>query len=119
MIDGKKLPSKNLQENLEQNRDYNGWKGTTNRNLIIVWDTFGKIVDVGVNLPGNFHDSKSTLWCAIYEHIANLPDGYIVVCDSAFTTSGNLTGKLCKLKEVDSTDIRVPKTEYKQLLTHL
>ena len=57
-----------------------------------------------MNLPRNFHDSKATLWCRIYDHLRALPDGYIVVCDSAFMTSGTLKNKLIKLKETTLED---------------
>ena len=61
MIDGKKLRTLQPENELEQNRDYNGWTGDVNRNLVLVWDTYGKIVDAAVNVPGSFHDSKSAL----------------------------------------------------------
>jgi hypothetical protein len=75
-----------------------------NRNLVLLWDLRGKIVDVGVNLPGNFHDSKSTMFCYIYNHIMALPNGYMVICDSAFMTSGRLEDKLIKLKDTTLKD---------------
>lgn len=33
---------------LLQNRDYNGWHSTLNRNLILLWDARGKIIDAAV-----------------------------------------------------------------------
>ena len=69
-----------------------------NRNIVLFWDPYGKIVDAVVNCPGNFHDSKSTLWGNICKHIGAIPAGFIVVCDSAFETRGDLKGKLVKLK---------------------
>ena len=75
-------------------------------------------MDAGVNLPGNFHDSKSTLWCNIYDHIMALPDGYVVVCDSAFNTGGRLKGKLVKLAERKADD-NSEKSGYEKSLTHL
>jgi hypothetical protein len=118
MIDGKKLETLHPSDHLEQNRDYNGWHSSVNRNLILMWDPNGKIIDAGVNLPGNFHDSKSTLWCNIYDHIIGLPEGYVVVCDSAFNTGGLLKTKLVKLKEEKHDENRT-KTEYEKSLTHL
>ena len=108
----------NPPNSLDQNRDYNGWHSTVNRNLVLVWDPQGKIVDAAVNLPGNFHDSKSTLWCRIYNHIMDLPDGYIVVCDSAFMTSGSLENKLIKLKETTLEDGQ-ERSEKDMVLTHI
>ena len=99
MIDGRKMPSLFPSGWLEQNRDYNGWTKEVNRNLVLLWSPDGLIVDAAVNCPGNFHDSKSTLWTGIYDHIANLPDGFIVVCDSAFVCTGRMEGKLVKLKD--------------------
>ena len=58
MIDGKKLESLYPSDLSDQNRDYNGWTHDVFRNLVVVLDPEGKIVDVGVNLPGNFHDSS-------------------------------------------------------------
>ena len=121
MIDGKKLESFHPSNHLEQNRDYNGWHSTVNRNMVLLWDPRGKFFDAGINLPGNFHDSKGTLWCHIYDHIAALPEGYVVVCDSAFNTGGNLKGKLVKLKEAPTGDeeIAQEKSDYEKSLTHL
>ena len=79
---------------LDQNRDYNGWTKEVNRNVVLLWNTDGIIVDAAVNPPGNFHDSKSSLWGRIYDHIAALPDGFVVVCDSAFHCGGPMEGKL-------------------------
>ena len=67
-----------------QNRDYNGWKKECHRNLILVWDVWGRIVDAGVNAPGNYHDSKTALWCNVSKHVKAVPDPYKVACDSAF-----------------------------------
>jgi len=122
MIDGKKLESLYPSDLSDQNRDYNGWTHDVFRNLVVVWDPEGKIVDVGVNLPGNFHDSKSTLWCHVYDHIAALPDGHIVVCDSAFTCSGDMEGKLYKLKDKKDKDgewENSEPTELDAMLTHI
>jgi len=57
------------------------------------------IVDAAVNCPGNIHDSKSSLWDHMYDHISDLPDGFVVVCNPAFHCSGPMAGKLVKLKE--------------------
>ena len=51
MVYGNKLVSFEPANNILQNRDYNGWTKDVNRNLILVWDPFGKIIDAGVNLP--------------------------------------------------------------------
>jgi hypothetical protein len=118
MIDGKKLESLHPSDYLEQNRDYNGWHSSVNRNLILLWDPNGKIIDAGVNLPGNFHDSKSTLWCNIYDHIESLPEGFVVVCDSAFNTGGKLKDKLVKLADAQFDETK-EKSEYEKALTHL
>ena len=116
MIDGRKMVSLQPTEWLAQNRDYNGWTKEVNRNVVLLWDTDGLIVDAAVNTPGNFHDSKSSLWARIYDHIADLPDGFVVVCDSAFHCSGPMAGKLVKLKE-DKGGFAF--SGYDQSLTHL
>ena len=117
MLDGKKVVSLNPGICTEQNRDYNGWNSDVNRNLVLLWDAYGKIIDAAVNTPGNIHDSKSSLWCDIYEHIEKLPAGFKIVCDSAFKTKGNLEGKIVKLK--DEYILYEDKTEYEKQLTHL
>ena len=99
MIDGKKLASLNPETRAERNRDYNGWTSDVNRNIVLLWDPYGKIIDAAVNTPGNFRDSKSSLWCDIYQHIEKLPDGFKIVCDSAFAIKGALEGKIVKLKD--------------------
>ena len=58
-----------------------------NRNLVLVWYRQDKVDDDAVNLPENFHDSKSTLWSRIYDHTISLTDKYIVVYDSVLMTS--------------------------------
>ena len=62
MMDGDKLRSQKPSNHILQNRDYNGWTKDVNRNLLLVWDPFGKIIDAAVNSPGSFHDSRTTLW---------------------------------------------------------
>ena len=116
MIDGRKMPSLHPDDFLSQNRDYNGWTKEVNRNVVLLWDPFGKIVDAVINCPGNFHDSKSTLWGNMYDHIIAMPEGYIVVCDSAFETRGELKGKLLKLKGDNEGFAETP---YEMALTHL
>ena len=76
MINGDKLRSKTPLITDDQNRDYNRWTKDINRNLLLVWDLFGKIVDAVVNIPGSFHDLKVTKWGNVYEHVSNLPSGY-------------------------------------------
>ena len=93
MINGRKMISSHPEQYLEQNRDYNGWTNEVNCNVVLLWDPYGMIVDAVVNCPSNFHDSKSTLWENVYDHISALPAGFIVVCDSAFETRCNLEGK--------------------------
>jgi len=61
MIDGTKFETFSPPDINLQNRDFNGWHHCVYRNMLCVWDPNGKIVDVAVNLLGNFHDSKSTL----------------------------------------------------------
>ena len=91
MVDGDKLGSKSPSDHLLQNRDYNGWTKDVNRDLVLVWDVFGKIVDAGINAPGAFHDSRSAWWCKIYDHCKELPDGFKCCCDDAFFTSGHFS----------------------------
>ena len=114
MLDGRKMLSRHPSDWLEQNRDYNGWTQDVNRNVVLMWDPAGEIVDVAVNTPGNFHDSKSSSWCRMYGHIEDFPDGFVAVCDSAFTTSRPLDGNLFKLK-----DEQFARTEYEKSLTAL
>lgn len=117
MVDGTKVETKAPGEYLLQNRDYNGWTKDVNRNMVLVWDPFGKIVDCAINLPGNFHDSKSAWWCHLYKHFEDLPAPYKCVCDDAFYTGGSLSGKLVKTKEryVEGAS----RSSYDQSLTHL
>ena len=75
MIDGRKMDSLQPSDWLEQNWDYNGWTKEVNRNAVLLWDPYGKIVDAAINCPGNFHDSKCTLWGNIYNHIIDTPAG--------------------------------------------
>ena len=117
MIDGQKLPSACPADPADQNADYNGWTKETNRNVILLWNPDGTIIDAVINAPGSFHDSKTTKWGGIYDHISSLPHPYIVVCDDAFVTSGELHGKLMKTTydEFGSGE----KSEHDKSLTHL
>ena len=117
MMDGDKLRSKQPGDYLHQNRDYNGWTKECNRNILIVWDPFGKIVDAVVNAPGNFHDSRLAVRGNVYKHIESLPQPYKVCCDDAFSTGGKLKDKLVKTKE-QYREGQVRST-YDQSLTHL
>ena len=117
MVDGNKLRSYRSAEAELQNRDYNGWTHDTNRNILLVWDPWGKIVDAYVNYPGTFHDSKMAIWGGFYDHVVKFPDGYRCCCDSAFTTSGFLEDKLVKTKE-EYREGEVRST-YDMSLTHL
>ena len=117
MVDGDKLGSKSPSDHLLQNRDYNGWTKDVNRNVVLVWDVFGKIVDAAVNAPGTFHDSRTAWWCKIYDRCKDLPKGYKCCCDDAFYTKGELMNKLVKTKEeFREGELR---SNYDQQLTHL
>ena len=99
MLRGKTIVKLNPAIGAEKNRDYNGWTSDVNRNLVLLWDPYGKIIDAAVNTPGNFHHSKSSLWCDIYQHIKKLPDGFKIVCDSDFEQKGALERNIVKLKD--------------------
>ena len=99
MVYGDKLVTQSPPDHLLQNRDYNGWTKDVKRNLVLVWDPFGRIVDAAANMPGCFHDSKSTKWGNIYDHVRRIPDGYKCCCDDAFSTLGDLANKLVKTSD--------------------
>ena len=88
MIGGDNIKGRKPEDSDYQNRDYNGWTKEVHRKYLLVGDVWGRIVDAGVNAPGNYHASKMALWCGIYHHIAQLPVSYKVACDSAFITKG-------------------------------
>ena len=117
MVDGIKLVTKTSNDVYEQNNDYNGWTCDHNRNCILVWDPFGKIVDAVINAPGTFHDSKSTQWGNVYEHIKKLKPGYKCCCDDAFGTKGDLKDKLIKTK--DEYREGFERSSYDMACTHL
>lgn len=117
MVDGAKLCTQMSSNHQDQNWDYNGWTNDVNWNLVIVWDPFGEIVDYGLNTPASFHDSRTSWWCNLYSHFLAIPDGFKCVCDNAFYTSGDMTGKLVKTKEEFKE--RFIKCIYDQSLTHL
>ena len=98
-IDSDKLPTLQPSDLDLQNCNYNGWTKECLQNIVLIWNTHGQIVDCAVNLPGNFHDSRSTKWGGLYDHIGKLPDPYKVCCDDSFYTGGFLQGKLVKTKE--------------------
>ena len=116
MIDGTKIETKAPSDHVLQNRDYNGWTKDVNRNMVLAWDPFGKIIDAAINLPGNFHDSKAAWWCNIYKHLEVLPPPYKCVCDDAFYTTGHMAGKLVKTKERFNEG--APRSSYDRSLTH-
>ena len=118
-IDGDKLCSLEPSDLYLQNRDYNGWTKECTRNIVLLWNTHGQIVDCVVNLPGNFHDLKSTKWGGMYNHIGKLPVPYKVCCDDAFYTKDFLEGKLVKTKERYIEGEQNVRDGYDQSLTHL
>ena len=127
MLDGMKKSSLSPKDPKDQNKDYNGWTGDTNRNVLLLWDPMGKIVDAVVNSPGSFHDSKAARWGEVYDHIGTLPPKYKVVCDSAFSCGGELGDRLVKTKlKTQLTDDNNNKmddandiVQYESQLTHL
>jgi len=116
MIDGKKLTSLHPSDEMEQNRDWNGWTNDVHRSMVLIWDPKGKIVDAAINLPGNFHDSKASMYGRLYDHIQQLPDPFCIVADSAFQTGGSLKDKVRKL---DENKYGKTKTDEEKALTHL
>ena len=117
MMDGDKLGSLAPDDSVLQNRDYNGYTKDVNRNIVLVWDPFGKIVDAVVNAPGNFHDSKAARYGGIYDHIIAVPAPFKCVCDDAFWTQGELQDKLIKTKEEYREGEE--RGDYDMTLTHL
>ena len=73
---------------------------------------------MGMNFRGNFHDSKSTLWCHIHDRIMSLPDGCALVCDSAFVTLRKLKGKIVELKEITLEHVK-ERTDKEKALNHI
>ena len=103
-MDGLKVKTKAPEETDLQNRDYNGWTGDVNQNLLLVWDPRGKIVDCTINAPGNFHDGKSARWGRIYNHILQIPQGFLTVCDSAFSTEEEFKLALIQMELPDARE---------------
>jgi hypothetical protein len=116
MIDGKKLTSLHPRDEMEQNRDWNGWTNDVHRSMVLIWDPKGKIIDAAINLPGNFHDSKASMYGRLYNHIEKLPDPFCIVADSAFQSVGSLKEKVRKL---DENKYGKTKTDEEKALTHL
>ena len=120
MLDGMKRATSTPDDRKSQNRDYNGWTGDVNRNVLLLWDPFGEIIDAVVNTPGSYHDSRAALWGEIYNHISTLPKNYKVVCDSAFRCVGELEKFLIKTKYNKNNNSNVNADEgYDTQLTHL
>ena len=116
MIDGKKLTSLHPKDEMEQNRDWNGWTNDVHRSMVLIWDPKGKIIDAAINLPGNFHDSKASMYGHLYDHIEKLPDPFCIVADSAFQSVGSLKDKVRKL---DENKYGKTKSDEEKALTHL
>ena len=98
-LDGYKLDTQENSNKEKQNLDYSFWTHSNYRNLVMMWNTLGQIVDCCVNAPGTFHDSKITRWVNIYFHIEKLPTSFKIVCDDAFNTRDVLQDKIVKTKE--------------------
>ena len=110
-VDGFKLRTKNDENPRLQNRDYSGWYHDVFRCMVCVYDPFGKIIDAAVNMPGNFHDSMSSVQGHIYEHISRLPPGYRGVSDDALRTEGSLKDRILKASAFrDDEDNDTPKS---------
>ena len=97
MLDGNKLPSLNPIDSDSQNCNYNGWIRGCNREVLMLWEPYRKIIDCIVNCSGNFHDSKMSKWQRVYNHILQILDNY-KVCNNAFVTTGLLGNKFVKTK---------------------
>jgi hypothetical protein len=67
-------------------------------------------------LPGNFHDSKGSIYETLYWHIESLTDPFAIVADTAFQASGDLERKITKL---DENKYGKTKTYEEHALTHL
>jgi hypothetical protein len=65
--------------------DFSGEKGYTLRKMILIYDTLGLIVSVVWNPPGTWHDSRAASRGGLYLAIDELPEGYAVLADTAFT----------------------------------
>ena len=116
-IDGVQVDTRRHPVYEMQRLDYSGRAKAHKRNMILVWDTYGKIIDCVLNTPGSYHDSRSTAIGYIYEHVTHLPDGAKIVADAAFCSTGEVEGKIVKVEnydEVDEAHIRASITSLRQ-----
>ena len=70
-----------------------------------------------VNAPRTFHDSISTQWGNVYEHIKKSKPGYKCCYDNAFGNKGDLQDKLIKTKNEYRDGFE--RSSYDMTCTHL
>ena len=84
--DGLKVPLQQSTDYFKQNKNYNGWVGSTYINSVLVFAPDGKIRIATLNCPGSWHDSTIAEY-GVYSKMEEIYDRHQarVVVDSAFS----------------------------------
>jgi hypothetical protein len=80
----------------ERKQDQSGEKKLTLRKIQLLFDPEGHIVCAVWNTPGKWHDSKCCSRGGLYRRVAQLPDGYCILADTAYK-GGLMNSKIIKI----------------------
>lgn len=92
-VDGCHFPVRAAGEYEEQNAFYNGWCSSHFTSNIFVFAPDGCIIDATINLPGSWHDS-ATARDLYRKLLTSTPDGFWIIGDTAFPSSGTLRERI-------------------------
>ncbi|KAG5653357.1 hypothetical protein H0H81_000858 [Sphagnurus paluster] len=92
-LDGLSLTTETSDDPEMENATYNGWKSDHHINNVLAFSPQGTVTMAVLNAPGSWHDARVAR--PIYEALANVPDGFFLVADTAFPRgSASIQGKI-------------------------
>ena len=105
-IDGLRLPVTSSENDILQERYYNGWHTEHCTNNVLLYLADGTIAACGMNYWGSYHDSTTAHQSGIYDCLLqHMPDNLYIAGDCAFPS---IEGRIRRVSKVGESGPQTP-----------
>lgn len=103
VLDGGRLPCADYTDSDVQNAFYEGYTTSVEVTNLFAFNFKGELIHAAVNFPGSYHDSRLANNSGLINPLLQekTPRGYAILCDSAFTASKEVEGKIVRGRKVN------------------
>ncbi|KAG2192836.1 hypothetical protein INT47_012365 [Mucor saturninus] len=104
-VDGLNLRIQHSEDPLEQNAEYNGWKGDCYSSQVIVFTPDECVCYVRYNYPGSWYDAQVSI--PLYRDLLAryCPEPFKILADSAFPSKREFSSKVLSVPKENATGL--------------